>query len=187
MWLSVLLGVPVGIAGAVGFGWWCISAPVDGQAPQFGQLHVRSGWLWLTANDRSLGLRFWLLGREPLPLATGSLEMRIVPWWAEPDDQFAPPAGRGKWQVGTLAVGWPWPALARQWNEIELDRGFLPPVETDDDGSTIRRAAERFTAPAPHSRWLVLVGGLAANLGVFALGACVATFLLLTVRARRAG
>jgi hypothetical protein len=101
-----------------------------------------------------------------------------VPAGAEPWTEEPAP---GKWQVGTLAVGWPWPALASQWSETEVGRGFLPLVELDDDGSTIRRAAARFGDAAHGATIRVLLLGAVLDVAVF-WAAATALIALVLVR-----
>lgn len=159
--LAAILGAPIGALAAAATAWWALSSVETGVEPIAGTLHVREGVPFVAATDRAFGLRFVQLERLPHPLANDPLDLPAVPAWAEP---WTPAPAPGKWQVGTLAVGWPWPAVARQWSETEPGRGFLPLVELDDDGSTIRRAAQRMTASAPDSRVAVLGVGLLGNL-----------------------
>lgn len=172
---AAVLGVPLGVLSAVAAGWWCLSSVEEGREPIAGQIHVRDGWVWSYASDHATGLRFYSLERVPNRLVAGNLTASDVPWWAEPRRDLDPP---GQWRVGTLAVGWPWPAVARQWDETEPDRGFLPPIELDDDGSTIRRAALRFREPAANASWFILPGGAAATLALFSLAASAVAWVL---------
>jgi hypothetical protein len=180
--ISAVVGVPLGAGVAIGVGWYCLATVDEGREPIAGQLHVREGRCWTFASDRATGLAFYNLERELYPLRNGPLDEPAVPWWAEPDLALGPPEP-AKWRVGTLAVGWPWQAVAKQWNETELDTGFLPPVERDDDGSTIRRAAERFTTRVAGSRVFSLPLGLAADLALFGLaGTALVAFVIGQVR-----
>ena len=181
--LSAVVGVPLGAAAAVGTGWFCLAKVETGLNPVAGQLHVREGRCWTFASDRATGLAFYNLERELYPLRNGPLDHPAVPWWAEPTPEEAPPEP-AKWRVGTLAAGWPWLAVARRWNETELDTGFLPPVDRDDDGSTIRRAAERFTTPTVGSRTMVLRDGMVADLALFGVGGVVVVYLGIGLRRR---
>jgi hypothetical protein len=177
--LAAILGAPIGASAAAAVGWWALSSIEAGVEPIAGMLHVREGVPFVAATDRAFGLRFVQLERLPHPLVNDPLDLPAVPAWAEP---WTPAPAPGKWQVGTLAVGWPWPAVASQWSETEIGRGFLPPVELDDDGSTIRRAAARFGDTTLGATTRILPVGAAFDLALFWAGATALTALALLRR-----
>lgn len=132
-----------------------------GDEPLAGWLYARDGWLWEGATDSSLGLRWvnlerrWARGNDP------QLELRTMPTWSEPPRDLPAPRS-DSWRIATLAVGWPWPFLVRQWR-VDDDGGFPPHPVLDDDGLTLEVAARRFLEPHPSASWTILWGGLIAD------------------------
>jgi hypothetical protein len=201
-----LVGAPFVVAGSIA---WSLSngsgrqidrigAPADlvvetGEWPIVDQPFVRDGNLWLAASDRVAGIRWWNIERQPERIdPTATIDFGVtVPRWAMPPDAgegpFAPPIDGALWQVGTLAAGWPWLCVARQWSEQDLDRGWIPHQAVDDDGSSIARAVDRFRAPAPNARWIVLWPGLCANLALAALLIAGIAILIGRAKASRSG
>jgi len=171
-WLSRVLtsaigSIAVGGVVSVGVAAWCLARVEDGRAPSTGALHVREGRFWEVATDEALGLRWVNIERLQTPSSNPSLEVLGIPNWAEP-------RGRGpvgEWRVGTLAVGWPWLMIARQWSEVDPDLLFVPHVEVDDDGFTIAKMATNFMrrsrSAVDGGTYSLLFGGIAANIALF--------------------
>jgi hypothetical protein len=127
---------------------------------------ARKGVLWMAATDQVTGLEWWNLERQSQRAQNHPIDVGGLPAWAEPPDESGP---LGEWQIGTLAAGWPCRAVAREWQETDSDRGFIPHQEVDDDGTSLGKAAEGFWKNAPDSRYKVLWSGLLANLAVFTI------------------
>ena len=141
-----------------------------GPVPQTVRLHIRDGVYFLVARDELPGVDWINIERVAQPSMNPSLDAPIVPAWAEMPAAFRDPSAAGVLpRVGTLAVGWPSLAIARQWVEPDPTRGFIPAVENDDDGSSTAKAAARFFGQHPTSSVIVLWPGLIANLVVFTL------------------
>lgn len=103
------------------------------------------------------------------PSINPALDMAGVPSWAEPRAE----AGTlGEWRVGTLAVGWPFLMVTRQWSETDPDRLFVPHAEVDDDGFTIAKMAANFLHASPAGTYAILAGGVLRNVAVFG-GVCL--------------
>lgn len=150
-----------------------------GPLPEVARLHVRRGVYWLVASDRLPGVWWLHLERVGAPSINPDLTIELVPDWAEPPLAWqrmkAVATGgsqdgdeRHSGAVGTLAVGWPWLAIAQQWVEHDSTVGFIPHLDNDDDGSTTARAASRFGSREGTTRILLLWGGLAGDIGLFA-------------------
>lgn len=186
--MSMVLGC-VGTAASV---WWCLSSvdgrqidvqrpdlPEDvGPLPETVRLHVRDGIFWLVARDQLRGVYWVNLERVTAPSINPLLSVVLVPNWA--DAPLAMQARRLDGpiaRVGTLAVGWPFLAVARQWVEPDSTQGFIPRVENDDDGSSTAKAASRFFTATPDSRSIVIPLGLLGDVVVF--GAAAAPFMSL--------
>lgn len=182
--VAATIGLPLGAVAAGLVAWRAVASLESGQEPVAGRLHLRAGVAFMAARDRAFGVEFVQLERLPHGVRNAPLDLSEIPRWAEP---IAPDAPPGRWQIGTLAVGWPWRAVARQWNEREPDRGFLPPVELDDDGATIRRAANRFFSADAGAQVRLLAAGAIADVLVFAIPATAVIALLLRRRSGRGG
>ncbi|MDZ4754134.1 MAG: hypothetical protein SGJ11_06515 [Phycisphaerae bacterium] len=139
---------------------------VEGDLPVTELFIARRGVLWMAAADRVAGLEWWNLERLSQRAQNHPISVGDLPAWAEPPDDPGPPGG---WQIGTLAAGWPWFAVAREWQETESDRGFIPHQEVDDDGTSLAKATERFWKDAPDSRFKVLWTGMLANVAFFTI------------------
>jgi hypothetical protein len=141
-----------------------------GPLPQVGRLHARSGIYWLVASDRLPGVWWIHLERVREPSINPHFELPTVPPWAEAPPALQAPVLRGPAaDVGTLAVGWPWLAVAQQWVETDAAVGFMPPLENDDDGSTTARAADRFGQRTPESQLFIVWSGFIADACLFAV------------------
>lgn len=95
------------------------------------------GW-WL-ATDSVFGLRWsnLMLIDPPLsePVWSGELH-----GWQEPPP---PPYPQAQFlRIGTLAAGWPLPALSMRWTVTSPTRNFPVPAEVDDADTSIVYAAE---------------------------------------------
>jgi hypothetical protein len=193
---AVALAAPLGGIATAASVWWCLqsvegrqlnlqsvdeAAPTDEDSgpllqtdpqtvPQTVRLHIRDGVYFLVARDQLPGVDWINIERVAQPSTNASLDAPIVPAWAEMPAAFRDPSATGVLpRVGTLAVGWPSLAIARQWVEPDPTRGFIPAVENDDDGSSTAKAAARFFGQHPTSSVIVLWPGLIANLVVFTL------------------
>ena len=149
------ISLACGLAAATVFARTLLLGVERGDQPLSGWLYARDGWLWEGATDASLGLR-WV-----------NLELRSMPSWSEPPADLPAPRS-ASWRVATLAVGWPWPLLARQWR-VDDDGGFPPRPPLDDDGLTLEIAARRFLEPHPSAAFSILWGGLIGNSIAFAV------------------
>lgn len=135
---------------------------------------------WFIARDESFGLWWSNLQLIDQPLTTPITEGE-VPAWAEPPP---PPHPQGPLlRIGTLASGWPFPAMRARWSIVTLDRNFPVGAELDDQDTSIAYAAEDFMkgnrAGGP-DEVTVLWRGALANLAIYA----VAAWALLALRAR---
>lgn len=135
-----------------------------------GSLLIRNGTeLWLVRRHTSFGLiwinceLFWP------PLVNPQPSMNDLPWWAVPPQREWPTSGLTR--VATLAVGWPAPFLARQWQTSRAGDIFPLPHELDDGRDSLRRAAGRFRDRDAAAPLTVLWRGLVINLGVLSLAA----------------
>lgn len=156
-----------GLVAALVFARTLLLGVERGDEPLAGWLYARDGWLWEGATDASLGLRWVNLERRWSPGNDPGLELRTMPAWSEPPRDLVPPRSPS-WRVATLAVGWPWPLVARQWR-VDDESGFPPHAVLDDDGLTLEVAARRFLEPHPSASWRVLWGGLIGNAIAFAI------------------
>lgn len=138
-----------------------------GDEPLSGWLYARDGWLWEGATDASLGLRWINLERRWARSNDPNLDLRTMPAWSEPPRDLPAPRS-ASWRVATLAVGWPWPLLARQWR-VDDEAGFPPHPSLDDDGLTIEVAARRFLEPHPSATWTILWPGLLGDAIAFSV------------------
>ena len=138
-----------------------------GEEPLSGWLYAQEGWLWEGATDSTFGLRWVNLERRWSRSNDPNLSLKTMPAWSAPPADLPPPRS-ASWRVATLAVGWPWPFLARQWR-VDDGGGFPPHPVLDDDGLTLEVAARRFLEPHPSAVWRVLWGGLIADAIAFAV------------------
>ena len=179
--VSVIIGL-----GATGIGTYlCLQSVIDrqidvqkpdlavdevGPLPIVGTLHVRNGVYWLVASDRLPGVWWVHIERFRQPSTDLNLDLPSIPTWAEPPASMRVATLPGPAAViGTLAVGWPWVAVAQQWVEVERAEGFIPLLENDDDGSTTARAAQRFGTPTPAGgKPFLLWRGFLADTALFA-------------------
>jgi hypothetical protein len=150
-----------------------------GPLPHVGRLHVQKGVFWLVASDRLPGVWWVHLERVAQPSSNPSLDIRTVPSWAEPPPPIEGLPDEAQHRVvGTLAVGWPWLAVAQRWIEDDPLTGFIPILENDDDGSTTARAAARFGKETPAGRPFILWSGLVGDSAFFAALAAPVLFWL---------
>jgi len=155
------ISLACGLGAALVFARTLLLGVERGDEPLSGWIYARDGWLWEGATDASLGLRWvnlerrWVRGNDP------DLAIPSMPWWSEPPTGLPEPRS-ASWRVATLAVGWPWPLLTRQWR-VDDGGGFPPHPVLDDDGLTLEIAARRFLEPHPSAAWRVLWGGLIAD------------------------
>lgn len=162
-----VISLACGLVAALVFGRTLLLGIERGDEPLAGWLYARDGWLWEGATDSSPGLRWvnlerrWTRGNDP------GLAIPSMPWWSEPPTDLPAPRA-ASWRVATLAVGFPWPFLARQWR-VDDDGGFPPHPVLDDDGLTLEIAARRLLEPHPSAAWTVLWGGLIADAIAFAV------------------
>jgi hypothetical protein len=161
------ISLACGLVAALVFARTLLLGVERGDQPLSGWLYARDGWLWEGATDASLGLRWVNLERRWARSNDPNLELRTMPAWSEPPRDLPAPRG-ASWRVATLAVGWPWPLLARQW-QVDDDGGFPPHPPLDDDGLTLEIAARRFLEPHPSATWTILWSGLVADATVFAV------------------
>jgi hypothetical protein len=196
--IAVLVG---GLASAVSV-WWCLRSvegrQIDlqrvatggpeeiadlGPLPETVRLHIRDGVYFLVAHDRLTGVDWINIERVAEPSTNPALDARIIPAWAEMPETYRARDFDGVLpRVGTLAVGWPSRAIARQWVEPDETRGFIPMIENDDDGSSTAKAAARFFGDQRGSSVIVLWGGVATNALFFTLIAWPAVLLILSRR-----
>ena len=115
------------------------------------------------ATDSAFGLAWVNIERSSIHSTNPALTWTGVPPWAEPRSQ----APIGEWRVGTLAVGWPWFMVTRQWSEFESDRLFVPHSEVDDDGFTIAKMATNFSGASRGATYGLIPIGIAANVAIF--------------------
>ena len=159
-----------------------------GPLPETVRLHVLDGIFWLVARDQLRGVYWVNLERVTAPSINPLLSVVLVPSWADAPlamqaRQLDGPIAR----VGTLAVGWPFLAVARQWVEPDSTVGFIPKVENDDDGSSTAKAAARFFAAAPNSRAIPIPLGLMGDVLVFGAVAAPLVALGRRLTQRRSG
>lgn len=109
---------------------------------------------WFHAEDRAFGLAWSNLYRQPTRLASPLLDGEL-PAWAEPP---APPLPEADFlRIGTLAVGWPMPALVLRWTVTDPKRLFPVAAELDDQDTSIAYAAETAVygnRGRPTERWI---------------------------------
>lgn len=194
--MSLVVG-GVATAGSI---WWCLSS-VDGRQidlqrpdlpddigplPETVRLHARDGIFWLVARDQLRGVYWVNLERVSVPSTNPSLAVELVPRWAEAPTPMQARAIEGPLsRVGTLAVGWPFLCVARQWVEADPTQGFIPQVENDDDGSSTAKAAARFFDSGPNTRAIVLPLGLVGNALFFGVVASPLVFAARRLSKRR--
>ncbi len=204
MALALPIAILVGGLATAGSVWWCLrsvegrqidmqrvaaAAPEEiaelGPLPETVRLHIRDGVYFLVARDRLPGVDWINIERVAEPSTDPALDARIIPAWAEmPAIYHARDFDGVLPRVGTLAVGWPSRAIARQWVEPDPTQGFIPMVENDDDGSSAAKAAARFFGEQRGSSVIVLWGGVATNAMLFTL---IAWPVVLVVLWRRRG
>lgn len=135
---------------------------------------------WFNARDKAFGLAWSNLQLIDRPL-TSPITDGELPAWAEPPP---PPHPEGPLlRIGTLASGWPLPALRARWTIVTLDRNFPVPAELDDQDTSIYYAAEDFmkgNRSGGTAEVTVLWGGALANFAIYT----AAAWLLLGLRAR---
>ena len=135
---------------------------------------------WYNARDKTFGVAWSNLQLIDQPL-TSPLTEGELPAWAEPP---APPHPEGPLlRIGTLASGWPLPAIRARWTITSLDRNFPVPAELDDQDTSIYYAAEDFTKGnrgGGPDEVAILWSGALANFAIYA----AAAWVLLGVRAR---
>ena len=147
----------------------------------------RGTHVWANARDEAFGLAWsnlQLLDQQLLsPVREGEL-----PAWAEPPP---PPYPDGALlRIGTLASGWPFPALRMRWTVTTTGQNFPVPAELDDQDTSIAYAAEDFTKGnrgGGPQEIAVLWRGALANLGLYATTVWVLLSLRATLVTRRAG
>ena len=131
----------------------------------------RGEHVWANARDEVFGVRWSnlrLLDERLLsPVNEGDL-----PAWAEPP-QGPYPAGV-MFRVGTLAAGWPYPAMRARWIVSTLDRNFPVPADLDDQDTSIYYAADDFVhgnRGGGPTEILILWTGALANFAIYAVAA----------------
>lgn len=168
-----------------------------GPLPEVGRLHVRDGIFWEVASDRLPGVWWVHVERIGQPSINPDLTIESIPRWAEAPETFVAsdgavvetdgPAPQAQTVAfGTLALGWPWLAIAQRWAEGDRTTGFIPTLENDDDGSTTARAAGRFGTTTAAGRPFLLWSGFVADTLLFA-GLVAPLFVLLRRRSRASG
>lgn len=163
----LVISLACGLVAAVVFSRTLLLGVERGDEPLSGWLYARDGWLWEGATDASMGLRWVNLERRWSRSNDPNLDLRTMPDWSEPPRDLPTPRS-ASWRVASLAVGWPWPMLARQWR-IDDDAGFPPHPSLDDDGLTIEVAARRFLGPHPSATWTILWPGLLGDAVAFSV------------------
>jgi hypothetical protein len=135
---------------------------------------------WYNARDKTFGVAWSNLQLIDQPLTSPITEGEL-PSWAEPPP---PPHPQGPLlRIGTLASGWPFPALRARWTITSLDRNFPVPAELDDQDTSIYYAAEDFmkgNRGGGPDEVAVIWSGAVANAAIYA----AAAWVLIGVRAR---
>jgi hypothetical protein len=109
-----------------------------GQGATVGTIH-RGVHGWWHARDRVFGLRWSNLMLIDPPLSTPLWDGEIHGWEEPPPPPY--PAAQFL-RIGTLAAGWPLPALRMRWTVTSMTRSFPVPAELDDADTSIVYAAE---------------------------------------------
>ena len=95
---------------------------------------------WWQARDHVTGLRWSNLMLIDPPLSSPIWEGVMFGWEEPPPPPY--PTNVQFLRIGTLAAGWPLPALSMRWTVTRMDRSFPVPAELDDADTSIVYAAE---------------------------------------------
>lgn len=179
LWLHALVAVVVGAAAATAMSYLPIHLVDRGQGARSTTI-FRGSDVWTNARDEAFGLAWSNLQLRDQQLLSPVNEGEL-PAWAEPP---AGPHPEGViLRIGTLASGWPFPAIRMRWTVTTTEQNFPVFAEVDDQDTSIYYAAEDIRkgnrAGGP-DEVKVLWGGALANAAIYALAAWV----LLGVRAR---
>lgn len=95
---------------------------------------------WWHARDRVFGLRWSNLMLIDPPLSSPVWEGELDAWEEPPPPPY--PTEVQFLRIGTLAAGWPLPAISMRWTVTAMNRSFPVPAELDDADTSIVYAAE---------------------------------------------
>lgn len=94
---------------------------------------------WWHARDQVFGLRWSNLMLIDPPLSSPVWDGELFGWEEPPP----PPYPQAQFiRIGTLAAGWPLPAVSMRWTVTTTTRSFPVPAELDDGDTSIVYAAE---------------------------------------------
>lgn len=109
-----------------------------GRGAQITTIH-RGVHAWWMATDAVFGLRWSNLMLIDPPLSSPVWDGEVHGWQEPPP----PPYPQAQFvRIGTLAAGWPLPALSMRWTVTSTTRSFPVPAEVDDGDTSIVYAAE---------------------------------------------
>lgn len=95
---------------------------------------------WWHARDQVFGLRWSNLMLIDPPLSTPVWDGELHGWEEPPPPPY--PTDVQFLRIGTLASGWPLPAVSMRWTVTSTTRSFPVPAEVDDQDTSIAYAAE---------------------------------------------
>lgn len=133
------IALAIGVAATALSTWLPIYMVERGNGAEVRTVH-RGVHGWWHARDHVFGLRWSNLMLIDPPLSTPLWEGEMWGWEEPPPPPY--PADVQFLRIGTLASGWPLPALSMRWTVTKADRSFPVPAELDDADTSIAYAAE---------------------------------------------
>lgn len=140
--ILIIVSIVLGVATTLGVAAMAL-VNADKSSAGATTLFVRNGTeLWIVRRLSSTGLEWVNCERAWPPLVNPIDDLVDIPAWAIPPERSAD-AG-GEFRFATLAIGWPAPLAIQSWEATRPSEIFPLPVELDDGGDSLRRAAGRF-------------------------------------------
>ena len=136
--IRIAVALVVGLAAAAVSTYLPMYMVERGGGATIGTIH-RGVHGWWHARDRVFGLRWSNLMLIDPPLSTPLWDGEVSGWEEPPPPPY--PAAQFL-RIGTLAAGWPLPALRMRWTVTSMTRSFPVPAELDDADTSIVYAAE---------------------------------------------
>ncbi|MEY2713814.1 MAG: hypothetical protein RIT24_157 [Planctomycetota bacterium] len=137
--VRIAVALAIGVAATALSTWLPMFMVERGNGAQVRTIH-RGVHGWWHARDRVFGLRWSNLMLIDPPLSTPLWDGDLDGWEEPPPPPY--PSDVQFLRIGTLASGWPLPALSMRWTVTRMDRSFPVPAELDDADTSIVYAAE---------------------------------------------